>query len=162
MKNNKAFFPALIDYIYNNYLKQLLHTDTTKRGYRENKYNIYQLDNIFSIYKNLVLKYKSNNRPTIVEFSLLVGISKDTINNWHMGRNANANATPEYNQTVKKWVDTCESALIDGSGEYVKEIFLLKACHGLQDQNNTITVKHEVLPTIAAGDIPSVLGLPQG
>lgn len=159
LKQDRAYFPQLIDYLYNSYIKGLLHTDTTKRSYKENKYNIQQLDYIFNIYKSLVYKYKFNNRPTIIEFSLLCGINKDTINNWSAGRNTNSFATPEYNQTVKKWVDCCQAALIDGNGEYVKEIFLLKACHGLQDQNNTITVKHEVLPTLTADELPQVLGI---
>ena len=159
LKQDRAYFPQLIDYLYNSYIKGLLHTDTTKKSYKENKYNIEQLDYIFNIYKSLVYKYKFNNRPTIIEFSLLCGINKDTINNWSAGRNTNNLATPEYNQTVKKWVDCCQAALIDGNGEYVKEIFLLKACHGLQDQNNTITVKHEVLPTLTADELPQVLGI---
>ena len=40
LKENRAYFPQLIRHIYNNYIKGLLHTDTTKRSYRENKYNI--------------------------------------------------------------------------------------------------------------------------
>ena len=49
LKQDRAYFPQLIDYIYNNYVKGLLHTDTTKRSYKENKYNIEHLDNIFNI-----------------------------------------------------------------------------------------------------------------
>lgn len=159
LKENRAYFPQLIRYIYNNYVKGLLHTDTTKRSYKENKYNIEQLDYIFNIYLSLVYKYKFNNRPTITEFSLLVGIHKETIYNWGAGVNVNSSATPEYTVTVKNWLSACEQALIDGNGEYIKEIFLLKSCHGFRDQDNTITVKHEVLPTLTADELPQVLGI---
>lgn len=157
IKQDRAFFPLLIDYLHNNYLKGLLHTDRTNKDYKNNKYSIKQLDGIFNIYKYLVYKYKWNNRPTIIEFGLLCGIHKETLYNWGSGITRDDITTPENLVTVKSWIDTCENALIDGNGEYVKEIFLLKSCYGYQDQNNTITVKHEMLPTLNADTLPELI-----
>lgn len=161
LKQDRAFFPLLVNYINKNYLQELLHTHM-KKGYKEPSYNIEQLDYIFNIYINLVFKYKWNNRPSLLEFSILTSISRDTINTWLNGKGDRQAITPTLCRIVKSWKEVCENALRDGNGEYVKEIFLLKSVYGYKDQDNTITVKHEVLPTIAAGDIPSVLGLPQG
>ena len=73
----------------------------------------------------------------------------------------NTGLTPEYMETVKSWIESCESALIDGSGEYVKEIFLLKSCYGYKDSANELVVKHEILPTLTPDQIPTVLGIGQ-
>ena len=159
LQNDRGFFPSLIDYLYNIYFKGLLKTDRTNKQYRNNKYNIKQLDQIFNIYKLLCYKYKFNKRPTITEYGLLVGISKKTIYNWSSGISMNTGLTPEYMESVKSWIECCENALIDGSGEYVKEIFLLKSCYGYKDSSNELTVKHEIIPTLTPDQIPSVLGI---
>ena len=156
LKQDRAFFPLLVNYLNRNYLQALLHTHM-KKGYKEPSYNIEQLDYIFNIYISLVYRYKFNNRPSLLEFSILTSINRDTINNWLNGHNANI--TPQLTRIVKSWKEVCENALRDGNGEYVKEIFLLKSVYGYKDQDNTITIKHDVLPTIAAGDIPQLLGI---
>ena len=140
------------------YLQELLHTRIT-RTYREPRYNIQQLNYIFNIYIDLVYKYKFNNRPSILEYCILTGISRNTITLWCNGESANKDASREHTVIAKSWLEACESALQDGSGEYVKEIFLLKSCYGYKDQDNTITVKHEVLPTLTADELPQVLGI---
>ena len=158
LKQDRAFFPLLVNYINTNYLQALLHTNMRK-GYKEPTYNIEQLNYIFNIYIQLVYKYKWNNRPSLLEFSILTSINRDTINTWLNGKGDRQPITPALCRIVKSWRQVCENALQDGNGEYVKEIFLLKSVYGYKDQDNTITVKHEVLPTIAAGDIPQVLGI---
>lgn len=158
LKQDRAFFPLLVNYLNRNYLQALLHTHM-KKGYKEPSYNIEQLDYIFNIYIALVYKYKWNNRPSLLEFSILTSISRDTINTWLNGKGDRQAITPNLCRIVKSWKEVCENALRDGNGEYVKEIFLLKSVYGYKDQDNTITIKHDVLPTIAAGDIPQLLGI---
>ena len=156
LKNNKGFFPALIQYINLNYIQGLLHTKLSK-GYKEPKYNIEQLNDIFTVYINIVYRYKWNNRPTLIEFSILTGISRDCFNTWINGREGYS-ISPNVQRIAKSWLNVCENALVDGSGEYVKEIFLLKASHGYQDNNNNITVTHKVLPALTLEQIPDTLG----
>lgn len=165
LKNDKGFFESLNLYLYNNYIKDLLHPIEYKQDgtiKQTRQYNIYQLDNIFNIYRELVYKYKNNNRPTIIEFCLLCGINRDTVNNWINGYDKGVVVNPDRQRIAQKWVDVCESALVNGSGEYVKEIFLLKSCHGYKDNNNEIIVKHEVIPTLTADQIPTLLGISDG
>ena len=80
---------------------------------------------------------------------------------WDMDVSALSNHinNPERQRICQKWLDVCESALVNGSGEYVKEIFLLKSCHGYKDNSNEITVKHEILPTLTSDQLPEVLGI---
>lgn len=162
LKQDNGFFERLNLYIYNNYLKSLLHPIELKQDgtiKQSKQYNIYQLDNIFTIYRELVYKYKHNNRPTIIEFCILCGINRDTVNNWINGYDKGHVVNPERQRICQKWLDVCESALVNGSGEYVKEIFLLKSCHGYKDNSNEITVKHEILPTLTSDQLPEVLGI---
>jgi len=165
LKENKSFFPRLIHYIYINYIGDLL-------GNRYGKQVIYkdinQLDNLFNIYIELVNKYKWNNKPFIVEFSNMIGISRDTIYRWLNGSNNNMTGgasdneylTRERSDTVRKWVDTCEGALLNGaSQDTIRDIFILKARHGYSDRNNdiTITVNHKNI--ISAEDLPALIGV---
>ena len=154
--NAKGFFDLLLSYLSQNYVKGIVQETSLPR--RKLRYNITVLDNLFNIYKDLCYKYKKNNRPTLVQFCIFVNISKDTLNNWINNMTSDQVLSPEDNATVRKWVNICESALVDGSGEYVKEIFLLKASHGYQDNNNNITVTHKVLPALTLEQIPDTLG----
>lgn len=173
LKQDKSFFPRLIQYIYNNYLGDLLRN---KLSYKLQKIkpvylDIKQLDDIFDIYISLVYKYKWNNRPSILEYCILTGITRDTVYNWLTGSvdkdivnsykddDRRYHITNEYSYTVAKWQTICEQALVDGNGEYVKEIFLLKAKHGYKDNNNdiTVTVNHKAI--VDADNLPSLLGI---
>lgn len=165
LKNNKAFFPRLVDYIYNNYIGDLLDNKHCKPQIYE---DIKSLDNLFNIYTDLVYKYKWNSRPLIIEFSLFTGISRDTIYNWLNGLENNNKGvkssrvlTPERSDMVRKWVVTCERALVDGS-DTIKDIFILKAKHGYKDNNNdiSITVNHKQI--VSAEDLPALLDLTGG
>ena len=167
LKQDKAFFPRLIQYIYNNYIGELL-------GNKDHKPMIYKdielLDNIFDIYIDLVYRYKWNNKPNIVEFSILTGINKNTFYNWYKNDNTDSIVSGIYNEegnqnttytrcdTARKWIDICESALIDGN-DTIRDIFLLKAKHGYRDNANdiNITVNHKQI--IAADDLPALIGL---
>ena len=173
LKQDRSFFPRLVQYLYNNYLGDLLQN---KLEYRLKKIkqvylDIEQLDIIFDIYIGLIYKYKFNNRPSLLEFSLLTGISRDTLYKWLNGDvdkdiidncvddDKRRHVTSDYAYTVAKWQTTCEQALVDGNGEYVKEIFLLKAKHGYKDNNNdvTITVNHKAI--VSADVLPELIGI---
>ena len=160
LKKDKAFFPTLIDYIYNNYIGDLLNN----KHCRPTMYkNINQIDSLFNIYTALVYQYKWNNRPLIVEFSIFTGISRDTIYNWANGLDNNVNdvkttqiLTRERSDMVKKWVSICERALIDGS-DTIKDIFLLKAKHGFKEQDSSVNITVNHRQVISAEKLPELI-----
>lgn len=86
LKDDKSFFPSLVNYIYNNYIGDLLDNKHCKPQKYE---DIKLLDYLFNIYVDLVFNYKWNNRPLIIEFSLFTGINKNTFYNWLNGSNDN-------------------------------------------------------------------------
>ena len=173
LKHDRSFFPTLVNYVYLNYFGDFFKNklDYKLQGIKPRYDDIKTIDNIFNIYINLVYKYKWNNRPSITEFALLTGINRNTIMSWLNGDIDNSiinnivdqdkrrYITIDYSSTVQKWVSTCEQSLVDGNGELVKEIFLLKAVHGFRDQNNTITVEHVVKPVIDADNLPDLIGI---
>ena len=61
--------------------------------------------------------------------------------------------------TARKWQTICEQSLVDGNGEYVKEIFLLKAKHGYRDNNNDIQITVNHKPIIDADNLPDLIGI---
>lgn len=169
IKNNKAFFPRLVNYIYNNYLGDLLQNklEYKLKGIKPIYPDIKQLDDLFNIYINLVNIYKWNNRPSVLEFSILTGISRDTFYNWLNGNISDVDAskdkrkyiTKEYIDTVQKWFTICEQSLVDGNGDTIKEIFILKSKYGYReaDKNINITVEHKNI--ISADDLPALIDL---
>ena len=166
LKENKAFFPLLVDYLYDNYIGDLLGN----KGYKKVVYkDIDILDGLFNIYINLVYRYKWNNKPYIVEFSLFTGINKDTFYQWlngdysYIASNQADNAlrdciTSRHTDAVRKWISACERALLDNN-DTIKDIFILKAKHGYKDNNNdvTITVNHKAI--ISAENLPDLIGI---
>lgn len=164
IKNNKAFFPRLVNYIYNNYLGDLLQNklEYKLQGIKPIYPDIKQLDDLFNIYINLVNKYKWNNRPSILEFSILTGIARETFYNWLKGNISNIDAdkdkrkyiTSEYINTVQKWVGICEQSLVDGSGDVIKEIFILKSKFGYREQDKEITINLNTKPLVSADELP--------
>lgn len=172
LKHDRSFFPTLVNYVYLNYFGDFFKNklDYKLQGIKPRYDDIKTIDNIFNIYINLVYKYKWNNRPSITEFALLTGINRNTIMSWLNGdidnniintvdQDKRRYITIDYVSTVQKWVSTCEQSLVDGNGELVKEIFLLKAVHGFRDQNNTITVEHVMKPVIDADNLPDLIGI---
>ena len=172
LKQDKAFFPLLVQYIYNNYLSNVFRNglDYKLQGIRPVYDDIRMIDNIFNIYIDLVYKYKWNNRPSITEFSIITGINRNTIHEWLNGSIDNfipksvsddrrKYITSEYASTVQKWQFICEQSLVDGNGEMIKEIFLLKAVHGMKDTNNDIqiTVNHKAI--VDADTLPDLIGI---
>lgn len=161
LKNNKAFFPRLIQYIYNSYIGDLLNN---KHGKQIVYKDIEQLDYLFDIYISLVYKYKWNNRPLIIEFSLLTGINKNTFYNWLNGYNSGeynktdkeSILTPDRSDVVQKWLTVCEQGLIDGN-DTIKDIFILKAKYGYRDNNNDIQITVNHKNVISADDLPALI-----
>ena len=165
LKENKAFFPSLIDYIYNNYIGELLGNKYGKQiAYKD----IQQIDNLFYIYIDLVNRYKWNNKPFIVEFSTFTGINKNTFYTWLKGDNDNnigdhqnsSILTTERSDTVAKWVSICERALLNGnSADQIRDIFILKAKHNYRDNNNTLEVNINHKNIISADELPNLIDL---
>ena len=164
LKQDKAFFPRLTQYLYNNYIGDLLGN---KHGKQIVYKDIKQLDILFNIYLDLVYKYKWNNKPFIVEFSLLTGINKNTFYNWLNGLDNNIYGgavdsiiTPERRDIVQNWVDTCERALLDGS-DTIRDIFILKAKHNYRDNNNVMEINVNHRQLITADQLPQLIEPPK-
>ena len=90
-----------------------------------NTADIELLNDLWEIYCRLCYQYK--HRPTILRYCLMIGISRETIDNWKNGEGRGAN--PQYIYSIKRWHDECESALQDGAieGNSIGCIFGLKA-----------------------------------
>ena len=163
LKQDKSFFSALVQYIYNNYIGDLLGNKdrATKTVYPD----IDILNDLFNIYIDLVIKYKWNNRPTILEFSILTGVSRDSYYKWLNGdfdnniavNDKRKHITSRYTNTVQKWNTICESALVDGSGDTIKELFLLKSKYGYREQDDRqITINLNTKPLVSADELPKL------
>lgn len=145
INNNPSLFTGMIKYIY-------------RHLYKNNPINnddIGLIDNIWSIYTELCYKY--SKRPTLLNFSLLVGINNDTFNAWKNGeyRRGENGASSEHSRTVKKWLSECESSLVDGATERnsVGCIFALKANYGYTETPQRIEVVGGQIPDQVAADI---------
>jgi len=169
LKQDRSFFPCLVNYVYINYLGDLFKNkiEYKMQGIKPRYDDIKTIDSIFNIYLSLVYRYKFNNRPSITEFSLFTGISKDTIYQWLKGdvdsyilnntsEDKRRYITSEYADTVKRWQMASEQSLVDGNG--VMEIFLLKSVHGFKDTAPVeINVNHK--PLIDADNLPDLIGI---
>lgn len=154
---NKGLFNGMIKYIYLNYFKNI------KLNYDD----INMLDSIWDIYTSLCYKY--SKRPTILNFSIMIDISMDCLNDWKNGTNRNyvyfdsdgnqifnlpawklghpgeqprQELSTRHSQTVKKWLKECEAALYDGATEQnsIGCIFALKANYGYTETAPVPTV----------------------
>lgn len=156
INNNPSLFTGMIKYIY----KHLFKPGKNDRV----KYNantvldtgdIDLLNNIWDIYTDLCYKY--NKRPTILNFSLLIGIDNRTIDTWRRGeyRAGEDGTSSLHSQTVKKWLKECESSLLDGATEKnsVGCIFALKANYGYTETPQRIEVVGGQIPDQVAADI---------
>lgn len=120
---NKAMFTGMLKYIYINVFN-IKPIDNN---------NIDLLNGLWSIYTGLCYKYFK--RPSILGFSLLTGISNDTFNAWKNGEYRRGNGSElgsPHSLSVKKWLQECELALLDGATEQnsIGCIFGLKANYG--------------------------------
>lgn len=148
INNNPSLFTGMIKYIY-------------KRLFKYNPVNnddITVLDDIWGIYTELCYKY--NKRPTLLNFSLMVGVSNDTFNAWKNGeyRAGEGGASSAHSLTVKKWLKECESSLVDGATERnsVGCIFALKANYGYTETPQRIEITGANTPALSQEDIRQI------
>ena len=148
INNNPSLFTGMIKYIY----KHLFKNNPV------NNDDITLLDNIFDVYTELCYRY--NKRPTLLNFSLLVGISNDTFNAWKNGeyRAGEGGASSAHSLTVKKWLKECESSLVDGATERnsVGCIFALKANYGYTETPQRIEITGANAPALSQEDIRQI------
>lgn len=100
--------------------------------------NIYDsidiLNNIWCSYTDLVYKY--NQKPTIEEFALLVGISRETLYSWMRGDTRQGDFSERLgssrSDTIKKWQEECKIGRYKSAASgNVGGIFLCKAVDGM-------------------------------
>lgn len=148
INNNPSLFTGMIKYIY----KHLFKNNPV------NNDDITVLDNIFDVYTELCYRY--NKRPTLLNFSLLVGVSNDTFNAWKNGeyRAGEGGASSAHSLTVKKWLKECESSLVDGATERnsVGCIFALKANYGYTETPQRIEITGSNAPALSQEDIRQI------
>lgn len=139
-EQSSSTFTGLIKYI------------NRKMGFDYNKSmneDIELLDSIWNTYVDLVYKY--NQKPTIMEFALLIGVNRDTIYSW-----SNGDTRTEYNSklsrtrsdTVKRWQAECKLGRYKGAAAgNVGYIFLCKAVDGMAETAPVQTEpKRQALP----------------
>lgn len=159
INNNPSLFTGMIKYIYK-YLFKPGKKDKVK--YNANTVldtgDIDLLNNIWDVYTELCYKY--NKRPTILNFSLLIGVSSDTIDTWRRGeyRTGDNGASSVYSDSVKKWLKECESSLVDGATERnsVGCIFALKANYGYTETPQRIEITGANAPALSQEDIRQI------
>ena len=148
INNNPSLFTGMIKYIY----KHLFKNNPV------NNDDIGLIDNIWSIYTELCYKY--SKRPTLLNFSLLVGISNDTFSAWKNEeyRRGEDGTSSEHSRTVKKWLAECESSLVDGATERnsVGCIFALKANYGYTETPQRIEVVGSQAPALSHDEIRQI------
>lgn len=148
INNNPSLFTGMIKYIYRHLFK----------NNPINNDDIGLIDNIWSIYTELCYKY--SKRPTLLNFSLLVGINNDTFNAWKNGeyRRGENGTSSEHSRTVKKWLAECESSLVDGATERnsVGCIFALKANYGYTETPQRIEITGANTPALSQEDIRQI------
>lgn len=159
INNNPSLFTGMIKYIYK-YLFKPKRND--KVLYNSNSVldtgDIELLDNIWNIYTELCYRY--NKRPTLLNFSLLVGIGNDVFNSWIRGeyRAGENGASSPHCQTAKKWKAECESSLVDGATERnsIGCIFALKANYGYTEAPQRIEITGANTPALSQEDIRQI------
>lgn len=122
---NSNTFTGLIKYINRKYLREE----------KENIIiNINILNDIWELYTELVYKY--NQKPTIEEYAILIGISRETIYSWMRGEYRNTDICERLgssrSDTIKKWQDECRLGRYKSAASgNVGGIFLCKAVDGM-------------------------------
>lgn len=159
INNNPSLFTGMIKYIYKHLFKpgkkdKVLSNSNSNLDLSD----IDLLDNIWGIYTELCYKY--SKRPTILNFSLMIGVDNTTIDSWRRGeyRAGEEGANSTRSQTVKKWLKECESSLVDGATERnsVGCIFALKANYGYTETPQRIEVVGSQAPALSHDEIRQI------
>ena len=159
INNNPSLFTGMIKYIYKHLFKPKRND---KVLYNSNSVldtgDIELLDNVWNIYTELCYRY--SKRPTILNFSLMIGVDNTTIDSWRRGeyRAGDEGASSTRSQTVKKWLKECESSLVDGATERnsVGCIFALKANYGYTETPQRIEITGANAPALSQEDIRQI------
>lgn len=129
-KLSSSTFTGMVKYIN-------IHMGWRNRNYNI-KYiysNIELLDDIWNIYVDL--NYKYNQKPTITEFSILIGCSRDTIYSWVNDETRRDNLDKlslKRSDAVKNWLTECRLGRYKGAAAgNVGYIFLCKAVDGMTE-----------------------------
>ena len=159
INNNPSLFAGMIKYIYKHLFKpgkkdKVLSNSNSNLDLGD----IELLDDIWGIYTELCYKY--SKRPTILNFSLMIGVDNTTIDSWRRGeyRAGEEGASSTRSQTVKKWLKECESSLVDGATERnsVGCIFALKANYGYTETPQRIELVGNQSPALSQADIKQI------
>lgn len=159
INNNPSLFTGMIKYIYKHLFKpgkrdKVLSNSNSNLDLSD----IDLLDNIWSIYTELCYKY--SKRPTILNFSLMIGVDNTTIDSWRRGeyRAGDEGTSSTRSQTVKKWLKECESSLVDGATERnsVGCIFALKANYGYTETPQRIEITGANAPALSHDEIQQI------
>ena len=119
------------------------------------------LNDIWDAYTDLVYKY--NQKPTIEEYCLLVGMSRDTINSWEREEYRRGDICEKLSlsrsDTIKKWKDECRLGRYKGAASgNVGMIFLSKAIDGLVE-TAPIGVVNEHQKVLPDSELPKLQDL---
>lgn len=134
-------FTGLLEYLYRKVIKNIV-----VKSY--SGYDFKVLDNIFyNIYIPLTGKYGFT--PTVIQFCTLVKIDNANISDIKNGvyRTSGIEAKKEKTQVVKKWYNTCESALLSRAVDTnsIGSIFALKSVYQYND-SQTIRIEQDTTP----------------
>ena len=145
-KPNSNQFTGMIKYINRN-----IHFDRSILA------DINILNTIWELYTELVYKY--NQKPTIEEYSILIGISRDTMYSWLNGECRSNDICEKLgtsrSDTVKKWQEECRLGRYKGAASgNVGMIFLCKAVDGMVE---TAPVQVQVRTNaLSAAELPKL------
>lgn len=130
--------------------------------------NINVLNNIWDVYTELVYKY--NQKPTIEEYALLIGIHRDTLYSWAKGECRADDYCEKLglkrSDTVKKWQEECALGRYKSAASgNVGGIFLCKAVDGMAETAPVQVGRQQGIPQQTAQQIADkykdVLELPE-
>lgn len=160
INNNPSLFTGMIKYIYKHLFKPKKNDKVLSNSNSNlDLSDIDLLDNIWGIYTDLCYKY--SKRPTILNFSLMIGVDNTTIDSWRRGEyRAGEDGTRSVrSQTVKKWLKECESSLVDGATERnsVGCIFALKANYGYTETPQRIEITGSQAPALSQDEIHQIV-----
>lgn len=130
--------------------------------------NINALNDIWDVYTELVYKY--NQKPTIEEYALLIGIHRDTLYSWAKGECRADDYCEKLglkrSDTVKKWQEECALGRYKSAASgNVGGIFLCKAVDGMAETAPVQAGQQQGIPQQTAQQIADkykdVLELPE-
>lgn len=147
----KSTFRGMLKHIYLNLFKpkkgENLYNNSIKRNSNLNYDDIELLNDIWDIYTELCYGYSQD--PSLLNFSVLTGISSDWLNDVEKGkiRTGSDGTSSAHCQSVKKWLKECEAGLYDAAGSgNPGAMFLLKSNYGYSEQPQQIQIIGEGIP----------------